>query len=267
MYSRTASYLPSIILSPLRFQSRSLTTLRTCRRELVIPRRPLSVRFLFDAAPSSSTDDSDAASTVAAQKNAETLNSYAPIPSPPPQSLLYPLVQEDISRYLKPMYTRRWSVKWNNRQLHPTKGTLFLAKTFKLVDYEATMSFLRDIAIIVREENHHPEIAFNYRTVKIQTQTHRIAGPSIPIPDADGKIIRTPPGLTLNDARLAIRIEKLFTDVYLADGRGRPTGDNANVLTTPETLEEMEVLAARSLRRLRTDKTKRLAENEHSDTE
>jgi hypothetical protein len=103
--------------------------------------------------------------------------------------------------------------------------------------------------------------------VKIQTQTHRITGPSIPIPAANRKITRTPPGITLNDARLAIRIEKLFTDSYLADGRGRPTGDNANGLTTPGTLEEMKTLAARSLQRSRTGKTKGLAENEHSDTE
>jgi Pterin 4 alpha carbinolamine dehydratase len=112
---------------------------------------------------------------------------------------------------------------------------------------------------------HHPEIAFNLRTVKIQTQTHYIPGPSIPIPDADGKNVRPPPVITLNDARLAIRIEKLFTDIYLADGRGRPTGNNAN--DPPETLEEMKTLAARSLRRPWTGKAKRLAESEHSDTE
>jgi Pterin 4 alpha carbinolamine dehydratase len=113
---------------------------------------------------------------------------------------------------------------------------------------------------------HHPEIAFNYRTVKIQTQTHRIVNPSVLVPDADGKIVRTPPGITLNDARLAIRIEKLFTDVYLPSGRGRPTGESTNVLKTPETLEEMKILADRQ-KNSRKDETKRLAENDHFDTE
>jgi hypothetical protein len=41
----------------------------------------------------------------------------ATIPSPPPEGLLYSLAQEDIDRFLKPMYTRKWGVKWNNRQL------------------------------------------------------------------------------------------------------------------------------------------------------
>jgi len=139
------------------------------------------------------------------------------------------------------MYTRTWGVKWNNRQLSPARGTLFLAKTFKFTDYDGAMSFLNDVASIVREENHHPEVAFNRTTVKIQTQTHDIPGPSVPVPDADGKIPRVPPGITLNDARLAIRIEKLFTEVYLADERGRVGG---NAAKTPETLEEMQQVVA-----------------------
>jgi len=138
------------------------------------------------------------------------------------------------------MYTRKWGVKWNNKQLSPAKGSLFFSKSFKFSDYDATMSFLNDIASIVREENHHPEISFNYSIVKFQTQTHRIAGPSIPIPNEHGKTPRILPGITLNDVRLAIRIEELFTSVYLADQRGRPSGRNAG--KTPRTLDEMKLV-------------------------
>jgi hypothetical protein len=69
---------------------------------------------------------------------------------------------------------------------------------------------------------------------------------------------RTPPGITLNDARLAIRIEKLFTDVYLADGRGRLTGDNSPAPTpgTPEELRQISPKPALAWK----GKTKRLAE-------
>lgn len=71
---------------------------------------------------------------------------------------------------------------------------------------------------------HHPDIAFDYNMVHLQVQTHRITKPT-PLPDSaiheNASRGRLPPGLTLNDARLAINVEELFTNVYLADGRGR----------------------------------------------
>jgi hypothetical protein len=58
---------------------------------------------------------------------------------------------------------------------------------------------------------------------------------------ADGKTPQLPPGITLKDVRLAIRIEKLFSEVYLPDGRGRGTGEKQPG-QAPETLAMLKAL-------------------------
>jgi hypothetical protein len=58
---------------------------------------------------------------------------------------------------------------------------------------------------------------------------------------ADGKTPRLPPGITPKDVRLAIRIEKLFSEVYLPDGRGRNTGEKQPG-QAPETLAMLKAL-------------------------
>lgn len=78
--------------------------------------------------------------------------------------------------------------------------------------------------------------------VQFQIQTHRIVDPNAPsestISEESSSKARLPPGLTPNDARLAIRVEKLFTDVYLADGRGRLHAQK--VPATPTSIEEIQ---------------------------
>lgn len=88
---------------------------------------------------------------------------------------------------------------------------------------------------------HHPDISFSYNMVEFKTQTHRIIDPSISSAEAEGKKTQIPASLTPNDARLAIRVEKLFSDVYLADGRGRTLGTAGG--TAPATLEEIQQMA------------------------
>lgn len=77
--------------------------------------------------------------------------------------------------------------------------------------------------------------------VKFQTQTHCIVDPNTPSQSTNceqsSTKARIPPGLTPNDARMAIRVEKLFADVYLADGRGRLHVQK--VLETPTSIEEI----------------------------
>lgn len=219
--------------------------------------RPFPIRFLSDStsSPCNDTSSSQAGSSGAAgaviPKETTEIWECAPIPSPP-EALNHFLTEEDIDHYVKPMITRKWAVLQNNGQLNTKKDTLFFAKEFKFTGYDATMSFINDIASIVREENHHPEVAFDYVTVKVQTQTHRIANSAFSVRCADGKI----PGITRKDLRLAIRIEKLFTEVYLSDGRGLATGKKGReqVLETLATTVGLEMLSIYSGGRVRPDR-------------
>jgi len=42
----------------------------------------------------------------------------------------------------------------------------------KFKDYKETLSFVNDIANISEKLNHHPDIFFNYNTVRIKIYTH-----------------------------------------------------------------------------------------------
>jgi len=166
--------------------------------------------------------------------------SYSPLPSPPPKGIFRYVVRDEIDTFLKPLYARQWSIRGHSKKT--TFDGLFLGKTFKFSGYDATMNFLNEVAQIVRKENHHPEITFDYNSVKFATQTHHVA--RLKVREFDGKICRSPkppPGITPSDVRLAIFVENLFTEVYLVDGKGR-AAIQPDPGEMPGTLEEFRNL-------------------------
>jgi len=71
------------------------------------------------------------------------------------------------------------------------------------------------------------------RRVRIVTHTH-----SALYLQREGMMSIMRPGVTLRDCRLAIRVENLFTDVYLHKGWGIPS--KASLSGQPRTMEELE---------------------------
>lgn len=67
-----------------------------------------------------------------------------------------------------------------------------LERTFEFPDFILAMKFVRQVADIAEDENHHPDIDIRYNKVKLALVTH----------DAGG--------ITANDAKVATRISKQF---------------------------------------------------------
>jgi 4a-hydroxytetrahydrobiopterin dehydratase len=51
-----------------------------------------------------------------------------------------------------------------------------IEKTFRFEDYHRTMAFVNAVAWIAHREDHHPDIAFGYKTCKVTYWTHAIGG-------------------------------------------------------------------------------------------
>lgn len=82
--------------------------------------------------------------------------------------------------------------------------------------------------------------------VRVQIQTHRIVELDSASESPNGSnssTLPTPPGLTTNDARLAINIEKLFSDIYLTDGRGRLHVQSPPKIT-PASIDDIQKVAS-----------------------
>jgi 4a-hydroxytetrahydrobiopterin dehydratase len=47
-----------------------------------------------------------------------------------------------------------------------------LTKTYKFDNYEQTLDFVSQVGRIAEKQNHHPEINFDYNTVKIKMYDH-----------------------------------------------------------------------------------------------
>ena len=67
-----------------------------------------------------------------------------------------------------------------------------IVREVELPDFPAAIAFVTRVAFLAEQDDHHPEIAINWRKVTLTLTTH----------DADG--------LTEKDFKLAKRIEKLM---------------------------------------------------------
>lgn len=74
-----------------------------------------------------------------------------------------PLNEEQIEVFLR--QTPHWT-----RQGHE------IVRTFVFKDYYQTVAFVNAVAWIAHQENHHPEIAFGYKTCTIRYFTHAVGG-------------------------------------------------------------------------------------------
>ena len=61
---------------------------------------------------------------------------------------------------------RGWRVSGNKR----------IVREFSLDNYKSTLEFVNKVAQIAEAENHHPNIYFSYRKVKITLSTHEVGG-------------------------------------------------------------------------------------------
>jgi 4a-hydroxytetrahydrobiopterin dehydratase len=51
-----------------------------------------------------------------------------------------------------------------------------IARTFHFKNYYRTVAFVNAVAWIAHRENHHPDIAFGYKTCTIRYTTHALGG-------------------------------------------------------------------------------------------
>ncbi|KAK2461304.1 hypothetical protein APHAL10511_006831 [Amanita phalloides] len=161
--------------------------------------------------------------------------------TPPPTSPTVYVTDDEFAKYVKPLHWFRWSIVHFNRNLYLTPdGELrsgvfsspYLQRTLHFRGVVGTKEFLRDLIEIVqsgsKEEGatHEPFVAIrpfgtsqeSYR-VAVFSGTHRCQdAPSLL--NAEGT--RVGPGISLHDARLAIVVERVFTD-YVRAGRGFET--------------------------------------------
>ena len=55
-------------------------------------------------------------------------------------------------------------------------GDKRIVRKFNFDDYNSTVEFVNKVARIAEAENHHPDIYFSYRKVKITLSTHEAGG-------------------------------------------------------------------------------------------
>ena len=67
-----------------------------------------------------------------------------------------------------------------------------LKKEFLFKSFLEAVAFVKNLAIIAEEQNHHPDIIISYKKVKLTLSTHKIGG------------------LSLNDFIMAAKIDHLF---------------------------------------------------------
>ena len=83
----------------------------------------------------------------------------------PCQGGIDPLKNEEISIMMQKLPTK-WDVKESKK----------LIKEYKFNSYKEAVGFANKIAILSEEEEHHPYIHINYKTIKIIMFTHKING-------------------------------------------------------------------------------------------
>lgn len=110
--------------------------------------------------------------------------------------------------------------------------------------YSSDLYHNLDSFICLPIPKHHPKITFEYNYVEVSTQTHDVEHPEASYVLNTGTMGSKPlPGITPSDIRLALLVEKHFSEVFATDGRGRPTRKSKRLLgQTPTTPVEIQNL-------------------------
>lgn len=83
----------------------------------------------------------------------------------PCQGGIPPMEKEEAEKYLAE--TPGWILEDDGTRIK---------RTFKFDDYASTLDFVKQVADLAEQENHHPDIFFGYGVCEIEIQTHKIHG-------------------------------------------------------------------------------------------
>jgi len=61
-------------------------------------------------------------------------------------------------------------------QRNSSENKTRIARAFKFKDYHQTLLFINAVAVIVKQENHHPDITFAYNNCSISFTTYSATG-------------------------------------------------------------------------------------------
>ena len=75
------------------------------------------------------------------------------------------LTEEQVKKHLKKI--PQWQRSTEKKEI---------CRTFKFKDYHQTLLFINTIALIIHEENHHPDIKFGYNSCSVCFSTHSANG-------------------------------------------------------------------------------------------
>ncbi len=81
----------------------------------------------------------------------------------PLQKGMLPLTREEAEILLKDV--PEWDMKDKS-----------IERVFQFKDFEKAMGFVKEVAEIAQQQNHHPDIHIYYNKVKLELSTHKIGG-------------------------------------------------------------------------------------------
>ncbi|TFY72133.1 hypothetical protein EVG20_g871 [Dentipellis fragilis] len=132
-----------------------------------------------------------------------------PLLSPPVGYRPLVITDDDIVRYIQPLYHRGWGIRISKTQ--PPRFVPVLNKTFKFRDDRALLDFVASVGRQMVEANHHPTITFTYNKLVMSLETHQAYLPSTSS-DGSREIIKTR-GITLKDIHMAYQAEHLYDEL------------------------------------------------------
>ncbi|TCD65341.1 hypothetical protein EIP91_002779 [Steccherinum ochraceum] len=160
-----------------------------------------------DAKQEAKTPEKKGVSTSSGVHSAQTLPELPDAPKYPCPHLS----DEEVVKYLQPLYARSWYlglqvVKWNGQLRTP----LVLAKKMDFLTYDDSLKFAGDLSGIVKSENHHPQVSLSPSgRLSLEINTHSATIPGV-CPPARKDPQHIYPGVTLRDVRLAMLVETLW---------------------------------------------------------
>ncbi|KAI0729237.1 hypothetical protein C8Q72DRAFT_794696 [Fomitopsis betulina] len=147
-----------------------------------------------------------------------------PLPEAPKYPCPY-LSQEEITKYLAPLYDQGWRIGSSHFTLQKhvapsAQEAPELAKAFLFLPEreEAWIAFIEEVAKIQSQEDHHCTLLIDGACVHVRTHTHS-ARPLVDENAKPGNALDRP-GITLRDVRLATLIEEAFRP-FLTAGAAR----------------------------------------------
>ncbi|KIM75944.1 hypothetical protein PILCRDRAFT_659628 [Piloderma croceum F 1598] len=155
---------------------------------------------------------------------------------------------EHMEQYIQPLYTRRWGigvsrVKYSRGDSKISRLLPQLSKGFSFVHYATVLKFASEIMSIASEEKHQAQVVINDNVVHVNTRTIQ-AWPRLTVPAADS----IKPAVTLRDIRLAILVERNFTESYEPDGSGSSVYIGKTQPSTPRAIGETVMANIRHFR-------------------